>query len=178
LTSPDDISETFALCGDLYKFVNLWGCDIWTISFVHFNLCKSWKLGLRRMCCRYEFIVRICLSVAKHGDCSRKLIRSEIFPFFGLKSRLNFQWIVSIFLRFSFFTTMRAPLLRIQVLRGFWRRSPLAPSALDSISPTLVTLQRIIAAIQTCCWTFILEIVDSWCNCNNTFIEIFMQLRQ
>jgi hypothetical protein len=28
LTSPDDISETFALCGDLYKFVNLWGCDI------------------------------------------------------------------------------------------------------------------------------------------------------
>jgi hypothetical protein len=28
LTSPADIAETFALCGDLYKYVNLWGCDI------------------------------------------------------------------------------------------------------------------------------------------------------
>jgi hypothetical protein len=28
LTSRADIAETFALCGDLYKYVNLWGCDI------------------------------------------------------------------------------------------------------------------------------------------------------
>jgi hypothetical protein len=27
-TSLADIAETFALCGDLYKYVNLWGCDI------------------------------------------------------------------------------------------------------------------------------------------------------
>jgi hypothetical protein len=28
LTSPDEIAETLSLCGDLYKYVNLWGCDI------------------------------------------------------------------------------------------------------------------------------------------------------
>jgi hypothetical protein len=35
---------------------------------------------------------------------------------------------------------MRAPLLRIQVLQRFWRRSPLAPSLLELILLTLVTL--------------------------------------
>jgi hypothetical protein len=39
-------------------------------------------------------------------------------------------------------------LLRIQALRGFWRRSRLAPSLLDSISPTLVMLWKIIVMIQ------------------------------
>jgi hypothetical protein len=57
LTSPADIAKTLALCGDLYKYVNSWGCDIWTICFVNFNLRRSCKLGLRRMCFRYEFIV-------------------------------------------------------------------------------------------------------------------------
>jgi hypothetical protein len=28
LTSPAEIAETLALCGDLYKYVNAWGCDI------------------------------------------------------------------------------------------------------------------------------------------------------
>jgi hypothetical protein len=28
LTSPVEITETLSLCGDLYKFVNLWGYDI------------------------------------------------------------------------------------------------------------------------------------------------------
>jgi hypothetical protein len=28
LTSPAEIAETLALCGDLYKYVNSWGCDI------------------------------------------------------------------------------------------------------------------------------------------------------
>jgi hypothetical protein len=28
LTSPADIAETLALCGDLYKYVNSRGCDI------------------------------------------------------------------------------------------------------------------------------------------------------
>jgi hypothetical protein len=28
LTLPADIAETLALCGDLYKYVNSWGCDI------------------------------------------------------------------------------------------------------------------------------------------------------
>jgi hypothetical protein len=28
LTLPADIAETFALSGDLYKYVNSWGCDI------------------------------------------------------------------------------------------------------------------------------------------------------
>jgi hypothetical protein len=28
LISPAEISETLALCGDLYKYVNSWGCDI------------------------------------------------------------------------------------------------------------------------------------------------------
>jgi hypothetical protein len=125
LTSPVEITETLSLCGDLYKFVNLWGYDIWTICFINFNPRRSCKLGLCMMCCRYEFIARICLLVVKHGDCSRKLTQSEIFPIFGLKSHLNFQWIVLIFLRSYFFAMMRAPLLRIQVLRGFWRRSPI-----------------------------------------------------
>jgi hypothetical protein len=28
LTLPADIAETLALCDDLYKYVNSWGCDI------------------------------------------------------------------------------------------------------------------------------------------------------
>jgi hypothetical protein len=28
LTSPAEIAETLALCGDLYKYVNSWACDI------------------------------------------------------------------------------------------------------------------------------------------------------
>jgi hypothetical protein len=28
LTSPAEIAETLALCGDLYKYVNSWGYDI------------------------------------------------------------------------------------------------------------------------------------------------------
>jgi hypothetical protein len=28
LTSPAKIAETLALCGDLYKYVNSWACDI------------------------------------------------------------------------------------------------------------------------------------------------------
>jgi hypothetical protein len=28
LTSSAEIAKTLALCGDLYKYVNSWGCDI------------------------------------------------------------------------------------------------------------------------------------------------------
>jgi hypothetical protein len=28
LTSPTEIAETLALCNDLYKYVNSWGCNI------------------------------------------------------------------------------------------------------------------------------------------------------
>jgi hypothetical protein len=28
LTSPAEIAEILDLCGDLYKYVNSWGCDI------------------------------------------------------------------------------------------------------------------------------------------------------
>jgi hypothetical protein len=28
LTSPAEIAETLSLCGDLYNYVNSWGCDI------------------------------------------------------------------------------------------------------------------------------------------------------
>jgi hypothetical protein len=43
---------------------------------------------------------------------------------------------------------MRAPLLRIQVLRRFWRRSPLAQSPLNSTSLMPMMLQWMVAAIQ------------------------------
>jgi hypothetical protein len=33
LTSPADIAETLALCGDLYKYVNSRGCDILSLMW-------------------------------------------------------------------------------------------------------------------------------------------------
>jgi hypothetical protein len=121
------------------KIIRLW-CFVLTICLVIFNLRRSCKLGLRRMCCHYKFIMETCSLVVKHGVRSKSLTLNEIFLISGSKFRLNFRWIASIFLRFSFFVKMRAPLLRTQALQGFWRRSPLAPSLLDSISRTLVTL--------------------------------------
>jgi hypothetical protein len=91
LTSPVDIAETFAPCGVLYKYVKLYGYDVRTSCFVNFNLRRSCKLGLRRMCFHYEFIVETCLSVVKHGVYSKRLIQSKISPVFGLTSHLNFQ---------------------------------------------------------------------------------------
>jgi hypothetical protein len=140
LTSPVDFAKTFAPCGVLCKYVKLFGYDVWTSCFVNFNLRKSCKLGLRRMCCHYEFIVETCLPAVKHGVCSKRLTLNEIFLIFDLKFHLNFRWIASIFLHFSFFVKTRAPLLRTRALRGFWRRSPLALSLLDSNSPMLVIL--------------------------------------
>jgi hypothetical protein len=79
LTLPADIAKTLALCDDLYKYVNSWGCDIWTICSINFNLHRSCKLGLHRMCFLCEFIVGMWLLVAKHGDCLKKLTRTRFF---------------------------------------------------------------------------------------------------
>jgi hypothetical protein len=53
---------------------------IWTFCLANLNLRRSCKVGLRRMWYLCEFIMGIWLSVAKLGDCSRKLIPNEIFP--------------------------------------------------------------------------------------------------
>jgi hypothetical protein len=58
--------------------------------FVHFNLRRSCKLGLRRTCCRYEFIGIGCSLVVKRGACSSEHILNKTFPIFGLRPRLNF----------------------------------------------------------------------------------------
>jgi hypothetical protein len=70
----------------LRRFVqNLWirglRILIWTICLVNFNLRRSCKVGLRRMCCRCEFIMEIWLSVAKLGDCSKNSSRVKFFRF-------------------------------------------------------------------------------------------------
>jgi hypothetical protein len=41
--------------------------------------------------------MEICLSVVKHGACSKRLTQSKISPTFGLKFRLNFQLVASVF---------------------------------------------------------------------------------
>jgi hypothetical protein len=55
---------------------------VWISCLVNFNLRRSCKLGLRRMWCRWEFIAETCLSVAKHGVCSKRPILINIFFWF------------------------------------------------------------------------------------------------
>jgi hypothetical protein len=86
------------------------------------------------------------LSVAKLGVCSNRLIPNKIFPIFGSRFRLDSLLDASIFVLSSFFAKRRVRVLRVQVLRRFRRRSPLARLPASSTSLILATLQKTIVA--------------------------------
>jgi hypothetical protein len=135
------------------------------LFFVNFNLHRSCKLGMRRTWCLCEFIATKCLSVVKHGACSKRLIPNRIFPIFGSRFRLGFLWDASIFFPSSCFVRRMVLVLRIQVPRRSRRRSPFArlPASLTLL--TLATLQNIIVANHDTLLNFRSRICTYQCNC-------------
>jgi hypothetical protein len=60
---------------------------------------------------------------------------------------------------------------RVQALRRFRRRSPLARSPTRSTLLMLATLQKIIVANQDMSWNFRSRICTSQCNCCRTILK-------
>jgi hypothetical protein len=141
LTSPIEMFRNLPFEAICIKLVNSWVADPSLNNLSrNFYLCRSCKVGLRRMCYPCEFITEIKWLAVKPGGYLRRLILIETFLIFDLKLLWNFRYVVLIFPLIFFFVRTSLLLLQPWALQTLWRRSPLAQELMNTILLTLVTL--------------------------------------